>query len=468
MKEDEIHRYWKRIIDTMNDGLMVIATDGLILSVNQAFEQLTGYSADDVIGKPCTILECDACELAIKGEEGSLYWCVLFRPEHEGIKRCRCSILKKDGTYAPVLKNASVLRDENGLPMGAVETLADISELDRLDMAVTQLSRRIDSEDGFYGIIGESQAMQNLFSVIEKVAVSDAPVIIYGESGTGKELVAQAIHLAGHRKDKPYIQLNCAALNEALLESELFGHTKGSFTGAYRHRIGRFEAASGGDIFLDEIGDIPLSIQVKLLRVLEMKTFERVGDHQPITTDARTITATNKNLEELVARNEFREDLFFRINVIPIRIPPLRDRPEDIPLLVNTFIQRLRLKTGKDITGMTKEVMDFIVTYQWPGNVRELKSTLEYAFVIAEEGVISMAHIPLKNSLEQTEEKETVETATVSTDQTVPAEKTALVNALRQTNGNQTQAARLLNVNRVTAWNRMRKYGIDLKRELKI
>lgn len=469
MKRDEIQRYWRRIIDTMNDGLMVIAEDGIILTVNQAFEQLTGYSAGEVIGKPCTILKCDACELAIKGGEGKQWWCALFHPEHAGIKRCRCSILKKDGTYAPILKNASVLREENGLATGAVETLMDISELDRLDNAVMQLSRRIDSEDGFHGIIGESPVMRNVFDIIEKIAVSDAPVIIYGESGTGKDLVARAIHLAGHQKDKPYIQFSCAALNESLLESELFGHTKGSFTGAYRHRIGRFEAAMGGDIFLDEIGDIPLAIQVKLLRVLETKTFERVGDHQPITTDARIITATNKNLEELVAQNKFREDLFFRINVIPVRIPPLRDRVEDIPLLVNTFIQRLRSKTGKNITGLTKEAMDFIMTYHWPGNIRELKSALEYAFVIAEKRTISMAHLPIKQSSRMIAEKENLTVkGDTSAEKEIPSEKKALIAALRQTDGNQTQAARILGINRVTVWNRMRKYGIDLKRELTI
>lgn len=457
----ETNRYWKRIINTMNDGLIVISPEGRILMVNQAFEQLTGYTFDDVSGKPCTLLKCDACELAIKSEENKTWWCALFHPDHEGMKRCRCSYMKKDGTYIPVLKNASVLRDEEGNPLGAVETLTDISELHRLDQEVTRLSRQLDTEGRFFGIIGQSHAMQNVFDVIQRVAMSDAPVIIYGESGTGKELTARAVHLAGNRKDKPYVQFSCAALNEALLESELFGHTKGAFSGAYQHRIGRFEAANEGDIFLDEIGDVPLSIQVKLLRVLETKEFERVGDHRPIKTDVRIITATNRDIEELVQQKMFREDLFFRINVIPIHLPPLRDRSEDIPLLVNHFIKNLREKTGKNISGLSRGVIDFFMNYNWPGNIRELRSTLEYAFVLADDGLIRKEHLPrkimgLNNNLTDRFSK---------TNNHEPSdEKTALLKALKQSGGNQSQAARILGINRVTVWNRMKKYGIDLKK----
>ncbi|MFH2219702.1 MAG: sigma 54-interacting transcriptional regulator [Pseudomonadota bacterium] len=300
MKEQEINRYWKRIVNTMNDGLMLIDPDGAIVMVNEAFEQLTGYTADEVLGRPCTLLKCDACETTLNREGGG--WCALF--EHEQDIKRRCLVVKKDGTYLPILKNASLLRDERGVPLGSVETLTDISELDRLDEEVCRLSRQLDREDGFHGIIGKSRVMQDVFDVIQKAAQSDAPVIIYGDSGTGKELVARAIHLLSKRKDGPFVQLNCAALNETLLESELFGHVKGAFTGAYRHRLGRFEAANNGNIFLDEIGDVPMSIQVKLLRVLETKQFERVGDHQPISVDVRIITATNKNLEEMIAEKK--------------------------------------------------------------------------------------------------------------------------------------------------------------------
>jgi PAS domain S-box-containing protein len=458
MQDGEINRHWKRIINTMNDGLMVIEPDGAIVMVNEAFERLTGYTADEVVGMPCTMLQCDACEKAVaKGEHG---WCTLFAREEE--KKTRCLVIKKDGTYLPVLKNASLLKDDTGLPLGAVETLTDLSELDRLDEAVDQLSRRLEIEDSFHGIVGKSTTMQNVFEVIQKAAQSDAPVIIYGESGTGKELAARAIHRLGRRKDGPFVELNCAALNEALLESELFGHIKGAFSGAYRHRMGRFEAAHGGDIFLDEIGDVPLSIQVKLLRVLEIKQFERVGDHQPVSVDVRIITATNKNLEQLIAQKRFREDFFFRINVIPIYLPPLRERSEDIPVLVNTFIHIMQTKTGKKITGLTRDSMELFMAYHWPGNVRELKSAIEYAFVIAEQGLIKSDQLPRqlygKGKVEQKE--------AFLTNREDSTERAALIEALRQSRGNQSQAARVLGVNRVTVWNRMRKYGIDLKKVL--
>ena len=464
MLKKNLHKYWNRIINTMHEGLIVIAADGTIVMVNQSFGQLTGYKTGDVIGKPCTMLGCDACELVRKSEKEKSWWCALFDPDHPGIKQCHCNLLKKDGTYMPALKSATVLRDEQGVPLGAIETFTDVSELHRLDQEVAMLSRQLSSEDGFYGIIGTSPVMQQVFNIILKVGASDAPVIIYGESGTGKELVARAIHWAGNRKDKAYVPFNCAALNESLLESELFGHVKGSFTGAYQHRIGRFEAANGGDIFLDEIGDVPLSIQVKLLRILDSKDFERVGEHTPIKTDVRIITATNKNLEQLVAQNKFREDLFFRINIIPIFLPPLRERREDIPVLVNTFIQRLMSKTGKHITGLSNETMDLFMKYKWPGNIRELKGALEYAFVIAEKGLILPEHLPPKFTIEpMTNESVDLPVVYPLTNDTVFQKKDELLLALRQSNGNQSEAARILGVNRVTVWNRIKKYNINLK-----
>jgi transcriptional regulator with PAS, ATPase and Fis domain len=263
----------------------------------------------------------------------------------------------------------------------------------------------------------------------------------------------------GRRQDGPFVQINCAALNPTLLESELFGHVKGAFTGAYRHRIGRFEAAHRGDIFLDEVGDVPLTTQVKLLRVLETKQFERVGDHKPIAVDARIITATNKNLRQLIAAKEFREDFFFRINVLPIHLPPLRERREDIPLLINTFLNRLRSSTGKDVKGLTASAMSGLTAHDWPGNVRELKSALEYAFVVGGEGWIEAHHLPPMFA-------STVESGAnpVVEKNAATAERESLMAALSQAGGNQSRAARLLGVSRVTVWNRMKRHGIDLKK----
>jgi two-component system response regulator HydG len=436
MNTEEINRYLKNIIGIMNEGLLLVAPDGTMLMVNKAFEELTGYLAEEVVGRPCTILNCDACDTTRK-KEGTP-WCSLF--ESGQVVKKRCSLIKKDGSCLPVIKNASLLKDDEGMPLGAVETFTDISEVERLDEEVHLLSHQLETENGFQGIVGNSTPMQKVYQVVRKAALSDAPVIIYGESGTGKELVARAIHLMGRRKDAPFVQLNCAALNEALLESELFGHIKGAFTGAYRHRIGRFEAAHEGD-----------------LRVLETKQFERVGDHRPVSVDVRIITATNRDLQEMIHGKKFREDLFFRINVIPIHLPPLRDRLDDVPLLVNAFVERLRKRTGKRITGLSPEAMDRFMAYSWPGNVRELKSALEYAFVIAEKGIVGMDQLP---------HPIVSEASRPPANTREPEEKIALIEALRQSNGNQSMAARILGVNRVTVWNRMRKHGIDLRKVL--
>ena len=458
MRINDINRHWERVINTMNEALLIISKTGRILSVNHSFEEMTGYAASEVTGQPCTVLACQACEMAINNRGDG--WCKLFEPDQPEMRRCRCSIKKKDGTFLPALKNASVLRDEDGTLLGAVETLTDLSEIDRLDRKVEILSRQLDDDSGFGGIVGNSDEMRAVFAIIEKAAQSDAPIIIFGESGTGKELVAKAIHDRGKRSDGPYVQLNCAALNEALLESELFGHVKGSFTGAFRDRAGRFEAANGGNLFLDEIGDIPLSIQIKLLRVLETRQFERVGENTPISVDVRIITATNRNLLELIDQKRFREDLYFRINVIPIHLPPVRNRKDDIPLLVNTFINRLEIRTGKTIRGLTREALNRFMDYRWPGNVREMKSALEYAFTVADKDTIDIDHLPPH-----------LLTAAPASEGSIRvsgnAERQQLIDALRSTGGNQSQAARLLGINRVTVWNRMRKYGINLKREIR-
>ncbi len=458
----DINRHWERVINTMNEALLIISEKGRILSVNRSFEEMTGYAANEVSGQPCTVLACQACEMAINSHGDG--WCKLFEPDQPEMRRCRCTIKKKDGTFLPALKNASVLRDEDGALLGAVETLTDLSEIDRLDRKVEILSRQLDDNSGFGGIIGNSEEMKAVYAIIEKAAISDAPIIIFGESGTGKELVARAIHDRGKRNGGPYVQLNCAALNESLLESELFGHVKGSFTGAFRDRDGRFETANGGDLFLDEIGDIPLSIQIKLLRVLETGQFERVGENISVSVDVRIITATNRNLLELIEQKRFREDLYFRINVIPIHLPPLRQRKDDIPLLVNTFIDRLEIRTGKPIRGLTREALNRFIDYRWPGNVREMKSALEYAFTVADKDTIDIDHLP-PHML--THAEPSVSASEVALGDTGNNERQQLIDALHAAAGNQSQAARMLGINRVTVWNRMRKYGINLKREIK-
>jgi len=455
MDEQQMNQYLREIINTMNDGVVLVSTDGTIVMVNRALEEITGYTRDELVGQSCAIFHCDVCKAARIGGKG--HWCELFDVGHA--HRRSCFLMRKDHSYVHVLKNASLLRDADGGVLGAVETLTDISEIDKRDQRIEQLSRLLDGDADFHGMVGRSPSMRKVFEIVQKAALSDAPVIIFGETGTGKELVAHAIHLLGKRREGPYIQLNCAALNEALLESELFGHVKGAFTGAYSHREGRFEAADGGDIFLDEVGDVPLSIQVKLLRFLETRQFERVGEHQPIHVDVRIITATNRNLDQLVSQGKFREDLFFRINVIPILLPPLRERLEDLPRLVEHFIHQLRARSGKDISGLTPEAMELLIRHHWPGNVRELRGVLEYAFVIAETGPITPEHLPVQMTRPAHGQH--------SRDP-VPAtagheEKAALIDALLACRGNQSKAARMLGVNRVTVWHRIKKHGIDIE-----
>jgi transcriptional regulator with PAS, ATPase and Fis domain len=281
-------------------------------------------------------------------------------------------------------------------------------------------------------------------------------VIIYGESGVGKELVASAIHRLGTRQQGPFIKVNSAALAESLLESELFGHVRGAFTGAERTRAGRFEAAHGGDIFLDEVGDLPLSTQAKLLRVLQEKVIERVGDHRPIPVNVRIISATNQDLSRLMAEGRFREDLFYRINVIPIHIPPLRERREDIPLLVEAFIERNRLKSRKPINGISKEALDLLVAYHWPGNVRELINVIDYAFVLCHEKDILPEHLPdvlNHRTLPRSKGGKGLPASQAR-------DKEALLEAMQQAAGNKSEAARILGVSRVTLWKWLKHYQL--------
>ncbi len=454
MSNMDINTYWKQVVDTIQDGVMVVSPEGVIVSVNRAFEEITGYLRHEIVGQSCTTINCTACIIA-RQKEGC-HWCVMFKHGH--LKKQRCSITRKDGRIVDILKNASVFRDQNGVVTGAVETMTDITELVDKETQIQTYRQELDAEDRFHGMIGVSPAIQQVFELISNAARSDAPVIIYGESGSGKEMVARAIHAAGLRHNHPYVKVNCAALNESLLESELFGHVKGAYTGAHKSREGRFEAANGGDIFLDEIGDLPLSTQVKLLRVLEEKVVERVGDNQPIDVDVRIISATNRNLPEMIASGAFREDFYYRINVIPIHIPPLRDRLEDIPLLARSFFNRIQLKSGKKLDGISKPAMDRLVTYHWPGNARELKSAFEFAFVSCPGGMIGTDHLPPQILSREPVYGE----GDLSLDESLDAVKRRrLVDALRRANGNQSETARLLGISRTSVWNQMKKYKID-------
>ncbi len=448
-----LEAHWKTVVETIQDGVMIVDRQGTILSVNRAFEEMTGYARDEIIGQPCTTINCSYCEIA-RGR-GLDNWCILFRTGR--LDNHRCTLVSKSGEVVHVLKNARLLHDEQGGVIGSVETVTNISMLVESQRQVEVFRRELRSEDRFYGLLGNSPAMRRVFDLISSAAQSDAPIIILGESGTGKELAADALHRCGRRRNKAFVKINCAALSASLLESELFGHVKGAFTGAYRDRRGRFEAAQGGDIFLDEIGDIPPATQVKLLRVLEQKVIERVGDNTPIPVDVRIISATHRNLEERVRRGDLREDFYFRINVIPIRMPPLRERPEDIPLLADYFLRRICMKNEKPLAGISREALDRLMAYRWPGNVRELKSAFEYAAIRCLGPKIQPEHLP-----------EHIGDPSGSAEADPPArplrheemKKHHLLEALRRTGGNRAEAARLLGVSRVTVWHWMKRYGI--------
>jgi two-component system, NtrC family, response regulator HydG len=447
--EHNFPEYWKTIVDTMMDGVVVVDREGVILSVNKALERITGYRGSELVGQECRILDCDTCFSNNEAGE-SVKKCRLFTAG--SVVKLRCRLTRKDGRPLYALKNAAVLRNGDGIMVGGVETLTDITDLVAKERTIKELKDLLSPGDGFEGIVGRSSRMLDVFALIRNAAISDAPIIIYGESGTGKELVANAVHSQGKRKKGPFVKVNCAALNESLLESELFGHVRGAFTGADRDRSGRFESAHKGDLFLDEIGDIPLSTQVKLLRVLQEKEVERVGDHRPIPIDTRIITATHRDIGQMCREGHFRDDLFYRLNVIPIRVPPLRERREDIPLLVDHFIRMIRLRSGKEIQGVTEEAMERLTLHHWPGNVRELINVLEYAFVVCQEPVIAAHHLPDLTGREPRSGQKKNPTS--------DEERQRLIQVMEETSGHRENAASLLGVSRVTLWKLLKKHGI--------
>ncbi len=456
----DIGRQWRHIIDSVQDGIIIVDEKGRFIAANQTAQLITGYTEKELSGQSCRILNCTGCKIIGKGKGKK--WCGLFT---EGIiKEKKCMITDRLNRAIPVVKSATVLFNEHNEIIGAVETLKDISENIHYKNELASLKRMYHIDDGFHGIIGRTPVMQSLYEHIESVASLDTPVMILGESGTGKEMVAKAIHETGSRSAKPFVKVNCAALSEHILESELFGHVKGAYTGAESDRIGRFEAAHQGTIFLDEIGDIPLSVQVKLLRVLEEKMIQRVGTNQSINIDVRIVTATNKNLEKLINQGLFREDLFFRINVFPITCPPLSQRKDDITLIIQHFISFHAEKTGKNILGFTPEAMRLMVAYPWPGNIRELRNSVEYAFVLAKGKSIGPEHLPEKITGHKSQEIERV--AGNKTSGLIKKgldEKEKLLDALQKADGNQTKAGKILGVSRITVWKRIKKYGIIVK-----
>jgi two-component system, NtrC family, response regulator HydG len=456
MFQGDLGKLWENVSATMMEGVVVVDPKGIIQTVNRAMEEITGYTHSELIGQSCAMIRCNACFSA--DQAAARKQCELF--QNGVVAPSKCVLAKKDGSLRHVMKTATLIMDDDAHILGGVEFFLDISELAAQERLITRLRRELSQEDGFQGIIGKSAVMLQLFSLIESVAPNDASVIIYGESGTGKEMVARAIHNLGPRRQAPYIRVNCRALQESLLETELFGPGQGAFSGAEPTRLAHFEAANGGDIFLDEVADLSLSIQARLLRVLCEKVIEREGGQKPLVVDVRVIAATNRDLQQLLAEGRFRGDLFYRLNVIPIQLPPLRERREDIPLLAEAFIERIRLKTRKPLAGLGKEALDLLMKYDWPGNVRELINAMEYAFMLCPEGYILPEHLPIH--LSQKGVARLRETSKAQ-DGSPARDKEAMLRALKGAGGKVGEAARILGVSRVTLWKWLKYHKINAK-----
>jgi PAS domain S-box-containing protein len=446
----EILKNQEFIIDNMVDGLFTVDVNGMITSWNKAAEDMLGYKREEAVGKSCDYLRSDTC-MQYKKEHG-VGSCRLFA-EGSVVKK-RCVVTAKDGRKVYLLKNAQVLRDAEGKIVGGVENIVDITDQIEKEQEVSLLRNELKGRATYFKIVGKHHTMQNIYDLLDLAKGSRASVVIYGESGTGKELVAHAIHYSSTRRDGPFVKVNCAALAESVLESELFGHVKGAFTGAERDRKGRLEEAHGGTLFLDEIGDLPLNVQVKLLRFLQEREIERVGDNRPIKVDVRIISGTNTDLDALIRGGKFREDLYYRLNVIPIHIPPLKEKITDIPLLLEHFIEKFSKETGKCIVGCEQEVLDLMMHYEWPGNVRELENVVEYAFVTCRGDKIRAEHLP-----KQMTDPSSSRAKGRGSDYGA-VERNRIVEALKVSGGNRTEAARSLGVSRVTLWKKMKRYGI--------
>ena len=354
----------------------------------------------------------------------------------------------KEGAYDYIEKPFSPERAEL-----LVKKLSEYRELVEENISLRQ---KLEDRYRFENIIAKSSKMQWVIEVIKIVAKSNATVSITGESGTGKELVARAIHSQSNRRNKTFVAVSCAALPESLLESELFGHEKGSFTGAYAQKKGKFEFANGGTLFLDEVGEMSANIQVHLLRVLEEKEFTRVGGNEPSKVDVRVISATNKDLRKAIEKQEFREDLYYRLNVVNIELPPLRERKEDVPLLAEHFLHKFAMENQKEITGFSPEAIEFVLDYDWPGNVRELENAIERAVILAKDSIITIGDLPQENL--------SPAYSTTSRRNLKEVEKGHIRNVLRETGYNYSEAARILGISRMTLYNKAKEYGFDVKK----
>jgi PAS domain S-box-containing protein len=452
---DELEEKTLELIDQKNkldaifnsniEGTFTIDNDWNVTSFNSSAEKITGYKNSDAVGKKCwDIFNSPLCRNGCHMEHTIQKGKPMIGNELE--------ILHKSGRSIPIRVNSAVLFNNKNENTGAVETFIDMSEIRNLSAHLNEFFK-------YENIIGKNKDIKQIFSVLESVAQTDTSVLITGESGTGKELAARAIHLNSARRTGPFVAVNCSAFVESIIESELFGHEKGAFTGAIKTKIGRFELAQGGTLFLDEIGDLSNAVQTKLLRVLETREFERVGGNKSIKMSTRIMVATNKNLAEEISAGRFREDLFYRINVIDIHLPPLRERMDDLPLLVNHFIESFNHKFNKNIRQFSSTAYDILMDYNWPGNIRELENVIEHCFVLCSGEIIQVECLPKR--LREFRKDDTAFHNTGVQKGFKEAEKDLIISVLGKHNWNRTKAAKELEVDPSTLWRKMKKYKIS-------
>ncbi len=432
------------ILDSINEGVFTVDLSWRITSFNRAAEKITGVNRKNAIGQRCSeVFRANICENS----------CALKKTLSTGrsVMGMTAYIVDSTGERIPIKISAAVLHDNDGEVIGGVETFSDLRQVEELRKKLLEKHTHSD-------IVGVSPAITQLFDLLPRIADSTSTVLISGASGTGKEIFARAIHDLSPRQKKRFVAINCGALPDTLLESELFGYKAGAFTDAVRDKPGRFEIADGGTLLLDEIGDISSAMQVRLLRVLQEKTFEPLGSVEPVHVDVRVIVATNKDLGKMVRDGTFREDLFYRINVVNIEIPPLRDRRQDIPLLLEHFIAEFNRLQGKDVPGLSREALAVLMEHDYPGNIRELRNIMEHAFVICHGGMIQLQHLPpplnegTGRSLFETDDWMSLKSM----------EAMLITETLKKYDGNRTLTARDLDIDPSTLYRKIKSLKIDV------
>jgi PAS domain S-box-containing protein len=433
------------ILDSIADGVFTVDSDWNITSFNAAAEEITGVPRSKAIGQKCfDVFRANICQTTCALQD-------TMKTGRRWLNR-RIDILNGDDRKVPVSISTSILRDENGNSVGGVETFRDLSALEFL-------RKEIDSRYTFHDIVSKNHVVRRILEILPDIAGSDSSVLIEGPTGTGKELVAKAIHNLSQRREQKFVAVNCGALPDTLLESELFGYKKGAFTDAARDKPGRFALADGGTLFLDEISDISTALQVKLLRVLQEKEYEPLGGTATVKANVRVIAATNKPLMDQVTRGAFRDDLYYRLNVIRIVLPRLAERREDIPLLVNHFISQVNAEQGKQLQGFSEEAMAHLMNYEFPGNIRELQNIVERATILCRGDWIEADSLPaevLSTAIEQPPLEKPPAKAPLD-----EAESATILRTLRDHDGHRGKTAEALGIDKSTLWRKMRKYAIE-------